>query len=122
MTTATDTRRAIAFLRVDISPSTLDRTLAQIANYATDQSLKIAKSMRITPSSIDPEMRLIEAMRLHEIDLVIVPSLLHVPYIKRDITAIGDLHAVTGETWERGFEWPKLPAPFPIARGPVWGG
>lgn len=116
MTTATDTRRAIAFLRVDIAGSRLDQTLTEITHYAAGSSLTVVKSMRITPSSIDPEMRLIEAMRLHEIDLVIVPSLLHVPYVKRDITAIGDLHTVTGETWERGHEWPKLPAPFPIAR------
>lgn len=121
MTTATETRRAIGFLQVEISGSRLDQNRVDIANYADAAHLKIVKSMRVRPTSIDPGMRLIEAMRLLDADLVIVPTLLHVAFIKRDITAIGEIRALTGEIWEQGFEWPTMPAPFPIARGLVYG-
>jgi len=100
-------RRAIGFIRKDLSGSRVTWDDRAIVRYADTHGFDLARVLIVPENTPDPTVRLIAAAHEVHADVVIAPSLAHVDRAKRTISEQWDLHVVdTGSTWPRGHRWP----------------
>lgn len=98
--------KAIAYLRADLSGSRMDDHEKAIGRYARAHGYQLVKVLRLRPGALDPNLRLINAVKRHDAVAVLVPQLSHLSAARCHITEICALVSVAREkTWPRGHRW-----------------
>lgn len=100
-------RPAISFIREDIAGRLFSWDDRALTHYAHTHGLELVCTLVVPPNVADPILRLMNAARDAEAEVVIAPSLAHVNRGKRHLTEEWELHVVdTGSVWPRGHRWP----------------
>lgn len=113
-------RRAIGFVREDLSGSRTTWDCRDITLYAAAINVALVKILTVPPNFVDPDLLLLRTMHKHVAELVITPGRTHVAgRTGRVITAEWDLHIVDGRRiYLRGHQWPSG---ITVERAPVEG-
>lgn len=105
----TSRRRAIGFIREDLSGRRISWDDRALTHYAHASGLDLVRTITIPPNVADPILRLINAAQNDGVDVVIAPSLAHVDRGKRTLAEQWELRVVdTGSAWPRGHHWPGI--------------
>lgn len=100
-------RTALGYLRCAWTAPEIDDCTHTIERLAAQHGLRLAHMLAFDDTEATPNLRLIEQIRLADVDAVVVADLAQIERAMRAVTELCEL-ITPDQVYERGHRWPSL--------------